>query len=445
MELPKNITQIGESDQHCKVYVEDYVISYIKQMNQTAENKEVAIALYGKKQEENEMSYVFFYGAGRIESLQKELRHLSQAQLQEIDKLRRRFFVDYQFLGYVILRGEMVEGFYVNEQGTCRYISGYACFYEKNDTMLAYMLDSRKEEVPPENVDQEKYERVKLKQEERRSQYRDSLEKNRKDVKPFVPRAASGNEEKKTDTNEKNGRIIKFEKGKQRKASVGVSASLKGMRTAVVGLFLVLCILGITTFGGESGKDIQTAAQKIIAEFTEQKLPDTLTTDQQIPLNQTNTLMTEDKLTDAIIQENAVGQAQPEQTAPEQEQPNTQPSNAGQEQPNNQSGSTGQEQPNAQPSDTGQEQQNMQQDNERVPADKQPVGTPPSQDTSGEGVTETVQQSMPATTYIIKKGDTLTSISIRNYGTDNRVKDICTLNNITNPDNIRFGQKILLP
>ena len=116
-----------------KVYVEDYVISYIKQMNQTAENKEVAIALYGKKQEENEMSYVFFYGAGRIESLQKELRHLSQAQLQEIDKLRRRFFVDYQFLGYVILRGEMVEGFYVNEQGTCRYISGYAQFYEKND------------------------------------------------------------------------------------------------------------------------------------------------------------------------------------------------------------------------------------------------------------------------------------------------------------------------
>ena len=34
MELPKNITQIGESDRHCKIYVEDYVVSYIKQMNQ---------------------------------------------------------------------------------------------------------------------------------------------------------------------------------------------------------------------------------------------------------------------------------------------------------------------------------------------------------------------------------------------------------------------------
>ncbi len=39
MELPKNITQIGEADKHCRVYVEDYVVSYIKQMNGMAQNK----------------------------------------------------------------------------------------------------------------------------------------------------------------------------------------------------------------------------------------------------------------------------------------------------------------------------------------------------------------------------------------------------------------------
>ena len=33
MELPKNITQVGEADKYCKIYMEDYVISYIKQMN----------------------------------------------------------------------------------------------------------------------------------------------------------------------------------------------------------------------------------------------------------------------------------------------------------------------------------------------------------------------------------------------------------------------------
>ena len=46
MELPKNITQIGEADKHCRVYVEDYVVSYIKQMNGMAQNKDIAIALW---------------------------------------------------------------------------------------------------------------------------------------------------------------------------------------------------------------------------------------------------------------------------------------------------------------------------------------------------------------------------------------------------------------
>ena len=36
-------------------------------------------------------------------------------------------------------------------------MSGYAQFYEKNDSMLAYMLENRGEEAAPEKVDQEKY------------------------------------------------------------------------------------------------------------------------------------------------------------------------------------------------------------------------------------------------------------------------------------------------
>ena len=36
MELPKNITQVGETDRNCKIYVEDYVVSYMRQMNKFA-------------------------------------------------------------------------------------------------------------------------------------------------------------------------------------------------------------------------------------------------------------------------------------------------------------------------------------------------------------------------------------------------------------------------
>ena len=89
MELPKNITQIGEADKHCRVYVEDYVVSYIKQMNEMAQNKDIAIALYGRRTTENGVAYLFAYGSAKLNFLQKPIRHLSQAQEQEIEKLRK--------------------------------------------------------------------------------------------------------------------------------------------------------------------------------------------------------------------------------------------------------------------------------------------------------------------------------------------------------------------
>jgi nucleoid-associated protein YgaU len=48
-------------------------------------------------------------------------------------------------------------------------------------------------------------------------------------------------------------------------------------------------------------------------------------------------------------------------------------------------------------------------------------------------------------TYTIQKGDTLIKISEEIYGNEFKVQDICKLNGITNPDDIKFGQTITLP
>ena len=69
MELPKNITQIGEIDHSCRIYVEDYVISYIKQVNVHARDKTMAVAVYGERKEEAGVSYLFLYGACRLNFL----------------------------------------------------------------------------------------------------------------------------------------------------------------------------------------------------------------------------------------------------------------------------------------------------------------------------------------------------------------------------------------
>lgn len=47
--------------------------------------------------------------------------------------------------------------------------------------------------------------------------------------------------------------------------------------------------------------------------------------------------------------------------------------------------------------------------------------------------------------YEVERGDTLYTISQKIYGDSTHVQKICELNQITNPDNIRYGQKIILP
>lgn len=47
--------------------------------------------------------------------------------------------------------------------------------------------------------------------------------------------------------------------------------------------------------------------------------------------------------------------------------------------------------------------------------------------------------------YIVRRGDTLRTISYEIYGTYDMVDEICEWNNIENPDNILYGQRLLLP
>ena len=47
--------------------------------------------------------------------------------------------------------------------------------------------------------------------------------------------------------------------------------------------------------------------------------------------------------------------------------------------------------------------------------------------------------------YKVERGDTLYTISQKIYGDTDHVQKICELNQITDPDRIRDGQKIILP
>lgn len=380
MELPKNITQIGEVNRSCRIYVEDYVISYIKQLNNHARDKDMAVALYGTRQEENGVSYLFFYGACRLNFLQRESRHLSQAVQQEAEEQRQKYFMQYEFLGYCMLNGEMVEGFQICQQGVCRYIAGYAQFYEKNDCMLAFMLEDRRETVRPETVNQEKYDEVKKRQEERRLQ-----------------------------SEEKGGQALRGRFAKP-VSKYGVR-NLRHMRYAAAAVFVLLCVAGYATVSdGNSLEDLQVAALQMFQDATSQQIPDSM--DAADHSEQAGIIVAEDKLTDAILQENMAG--------------------------------------------AGTEVQEASSDDVEVASmsptvEPTPEATPePTPEITPEPTLEPTPEPMPEATpepvsYTIQRGDTLIGICIAKYGSDERVAEVCSFNGITNPDDIKVGQKILLP
>ena len=400
MELPKNITQIGEADKHCRVYVEDYVVSYIKQMNGMAQNKDIAIALYGRRTTENDVAYLFAYGSAKLNFLQKPVRHLSQAQEQEIEKLRKKYFPEMAFLGYQILNGEMVEGFRICEQEICRYVAGYAQFYEKNDSMLAYMLENRGEEAEPEKLDQEKYEVVKKRQEERRQ------------------RQESGHASRAVGHTENTSVEYRRAAATRRKEPDNIipmpTVGLRRMKMAATGVFVLLCVMALALMRQENtGESLEETARQAMSSLMEQKLPDAVEEE-----NQVSTLVAEDKLEAALRQENnamAENATATEETAV----PETVATEAAVE------------------------------DTTEVTEEPQPEVTTTPEPTPEVTVESETPQTQAAvaqpTAYTIKKGDTLIGISLRNYGSNTKVSEICALNGIMDPDDIKIGQEILLP
>lgn len=404
MELPKNIVQIGKPDKVHKIFVEDYVVSYIKQLNKACDDKSIGIALYGKFFEEEECKYYFLYGAARIDGLEHRGPYLSQVEKEEIADVGRRYFDGYDFLAWCSVKGEPLEGFFVQVQGKGVEVEGYACFYEKNESMLNYMLLSGQKQntgsEPPKQA-AEKPGRGEWKAADYIKPAEKTVEKRKKEAV------------KKTEY----------------------------MKVAVAAVFLVLCVVGVSTLNDyEKLEDIQVAARQVIANMTEQKLPDAEPDDAILGLGtdlQTVNPGAEGDGKDISGNEKD-GQAEPAGTQETTVQENEKTDLDGQQQTDGNS---------------QQDEQQGSQQGELQAGENQLAGNQPdaeiSQNEEGLEETEPVEDVMAdqktLVSYTVLKGDTLISICTQKYGSLDKLQEICELNGIANADNIQVGQTILLP
>lgn len=433
MELPKNIVQIGRPDKVHKIFVEDYVVSYIKQLNKACDGRAVGIALYGRHCEEEGCHYYFLYGASQIQGLEHRGPYLSQADREEIDETGKKYFDEYEFLAWCSIKGEPLESFFVLVQGKGIEISGYAYFYEKNESMLNYML------LVGDNG-------TKKNTSERQAETGEAQRGEKESAKPARGEWKAADYMRIPETpDEKKNRVEKKN---------DASRKSEHMKIAVAAVFLVLCVIGITTLN-DYGKleDLQVAARQVIASMTEQKIPDAQTNESPSPSPQAEAPNTPPPFWPPVQSEQTPSVSSGEQ--------NTQPSgqgNQGQEvqtgqndvetgtQSGENNGGAGQNQDSE-----GQNNAGMQQGN--TGTETKPQDGSASQTEQGEqsGNASEVQSNAVETpqpepmAYTVVKGDTLIDICMRRYGSLEKIEEICHLNGIANADNIQVGQTILLP
>lgn len=381
MEIPKNTTQVGEVHGNYKVFIEDYVISYLKQLCRQEPDRKKRVAFYGLLRTEESQQYFFIYGGCEVPRHGRNDTYLAEQDYEEITWAGAKHFEACVPLGFITIEEELPEGIYLFLSGKEIYVKGYHIFYEKNENMLAFMIHRQ---AALQTAKEEKKQEPPQSRNDIKSETRTPEEKKTVDL-----RVQSGGAQEKQ---QKKGH-----------AETGEIRLFGIVKSAAAALFIVLCVTAVSTMNG-LGKieSLQNFFQKAFQTMTEKKLPDK-TADEvpvsvDLPVEEAEPMPEEDvsaDLLDKMQQENenstaGAGQAEGQNTLEE--------------------------------------------------AQEQAASGEP---TEGEPV-ETIRVEEHKT-YVIKKGDTLIGISRSYYGDDTRVQAICELNGIVDSDNIQVGQKIILP
>ena len=185
-QLPKNVRQIGNVCDEPKIYVEDYVDTFLGQLQEKAMEKPVAAALTGEITKCEDKVVVYISGAIRAEDVEVEGTNLkiSEEIWEKIEKEQKEYFKDQKLIGWCLLetghpmsmnRGAQElhrkiydqentifiwkdasssdEMYFAYKYNELMQIGGHYIYYEKNPEMQNYMINTRKENgVTPSEV-----------------------------------------------------------------------------------------------------------------------------------------------------------------------------------------------------------------------------------------------------------------------------------------------------
>ena len=409
--LPRNIRQIGNPEKDFRIYMEDYVYTYLHPAQLYGCEIGVfprMLILVGEIEHFSNRSCAFISGAVQVENerFPEEVPELNDAVWRRVKKEMQQFFDKCQIVGWVLdIPGnaleitpeiedmhrtnflnnfqffflmdskEREEAFYTWKEGRLTRKEGYFIYYEKNPQMQEYMISRRQEhfgEHPPiEDVD-----------DEAARTYRAMMM------------------ERKENSFKRHSRIFSY---------------------AISSLMVVaLCSVTVLLIGYIRRMDHMEetlAVMSVAMESTEQERV-SQPGEVAVETISSNIVPAED-IQGEVQQdpEDIMAEGQPENVLPE-------PSGgalAGEQQPENQ------EEPNVSATEKPKDETESSYEEE----------TPP--------VLTEAQVCLQQGYYIVKAGDSLEKVCFKIYGSYDKLEEICRLNGIENQNTIFAGQKITLP
>lgn len=191
--LPKNIRQIGIPEGNRRIYIEDYVMTYLKQLANPNSTFARGAILVGECVKGEEGNIVFVSGALPAQNLELDLQEdsFNGETWSYIYQEVKAYFPDLEVVGWFLSRmgfstevNDMIvklhmdnfagpekvlfimdelageEAFYMMEQEGLRRQSGYYIYYARNEAMQSFMIETRQEREEEENPVEQKDEAV---------------------------------------------------------------------------------------------------------------------------------------------------------------------------------------------------------------------------------------------------------------------------------------------
>lgn len=176
-QLPKNVRQIGNVSDSSKIYVEDYVDTFLNQMCEKAEQETIGAFLIGEIVREEEQDFIYIYGAIQMKELEKKGKdfvigehvwknacetckeffgnaeilgwvlvgeNIPQEATHNIQKMHQRYFPREQSVFLTKNSRDKEEKFYIYKYRHMLECAGHYIYYEKNTEMQNYMITCRK-------------------------------------------------------------------------------------------------------------------------------------------------------------------------------------------------------------------------------------------------------------------------------------------------------------